>query len=81
MINLLKRPLKLYLDTSIPNFLFVEDADDKRKITEKLFQREIRSQYEFYISAVVIREIERAQISKQRELKESHVGIKILDLS
>lgn len=81
MINLLKRPLKLHLDTSVPNFLFVEDAEDKRKITEKLFQKEIRNQYEFYISAVVIREIERAEAYKQQELKEALAGIEILELT
>jgi len=81
MTDYLKRPLKLYLDTSVPNFLFVQDAEDKRKITEELFRPEIRNQYEFYISAVVIREIEGAQFYKQQELQEALSGIEILELT
>lgn len=81
MSNLLKRPLKLYLDTSIPNFLFVEDADDKRKITEMLFRPEIRSQYEFYISAVVTGEIMRASFEKQQRILGAIDGIAALEFS
>ena len=48
---------------------------------QKLFRPEIRSQYEFYISTVVIREIERAKLHKQQELKEALAGIEILELT
>jgi hypothetical protein len=77
----IERPLKLYLDTSVPNFLFAEDAEDKREITVKLFRSEIRSRYEFYISAVVIREIERAPFHKQMQLQKALEGIEILKLT
>ena len=81
MLNPLKRPLRLYLDTSIPNFLFAEDAKDKQKITKDLFEPKVRNLYEFYISVVVIREIERAPLQKQKELKEELDGIPILELT
>src|SRR5690349_21712012 len=68
MINPLKNPLKLYLDTSVPNFLFIEDLKEKRKVTETLFHSRIWKQYEFYISAVVIGEILRAPAEKQKQL-------------
>lgn len=33
-----KRPLKLYLDTSIPNFVFADDDKEKQEITKILFE-------------------------------------------
>ncbi len=77
----LKRLLKLYLDTSVPNFLFAEDAKDKQKITQILFEPKMRNQYDFYVSVVVLREIERAPLSKQRELKAVLTNIPTLELT
>ncbi len=77
----LKRSLKLYLDTSVPNFLFAEDSKDKQKSTRILFEPKTRNQYNFYVSAVVIREIERAPLPKQEELKEALANIPILELT
>ncbi len=77
----LKRSLKLYLDTSVPNFLFAEDAKDKQKITRVLFEHKMRNQYDFYVSAVVIREIERAPLPKRRELNAVLTGIPVLELT
>ena len=59
---------KLYLETSIWNFLFVEDAPDKRKSTELLFQRISNDKHELYISDTVIAEIEAASKSKKKQL-------------
>ena len=81
MTTALKRSLKLYLDTSVPSHLFAQDTPEKKKITQSLFSREIRSQYELYISVVVIREVERASVQMQKELKEQLVGIPILELT
>ena len=81
MINALRRPLKLYLDTSIPNFLFAEDAKDKQKITHELFGQKFQNQYEFYISGVVIREIENAPLNKQKVLLEKIEGIEVLEFN
>jgi len=30
--------MKLYLETSVPNFLFAEDAPEKRRVTEMFFK-------------------------------------------
>ena len=81
MPEFLKRPFKLYLDTSVPSHLFADDVPEKKNITESLFDSEIRSQYEFYVSVVVLREIERAPFHMQKELKERIIGIPILELS
>lgn len=58
------RPLKLYLDTSVFNFLFADDAPELRKITEKFFE-DIKN-YEIYISEVVIREINNTKKAQKR---------------
>ncbi len=75
------RPLKLYLDTSIPSFLFAADAPDKQKITELLFKPEVRNQYEFYISGVVVREVERAPASLRERLFDALEDAAILELT
>ena len=75
----LKRTLKLYLDTSVPSHLFVEDVPDKRKITEALFRHEVRDQYEFYISAIVTKEFLKASAVRQKQLFEAVEGINVLE--
>ena len=50
------RKLKIYLDTSIINFLFAEDSPDFRNLTEAFF-RTHAPRYDLYISDVVRLEI------------------------
>jgi hypothetical protein len=51
--------LKLYLDTSVPNFLFADDSPEKMEITKDLFDNFLKpSIYLSYVSLVVIAEIE-----------------------
>lgn len=77
----LKRPLKLYLDTSIPNFVFAGDDKEKQEITKTLFQKVSQREYEFYISGVVIRELEKAPPSKRHELLEIVKGLETLEIT
>ncbi|MFH1824054.1 MAG: hypothetical protein ABH873_02355 [Candidatus Firestonebacteria bacterium] len=51
------RKLKLYLDTSVWNFFFADDAPEKRDITKIFFSSIKENIYEIFISEVVIREI------------------------
>jgi hypothetical protein len=52
------RKLKIYLDTSVVNFLYVKDAPEYRKATEVFFERVIaQNKADTYISNVVIDEI------------------------
>ncbi len=81
MSNKPDRILKLYLDTSVPNFLFAEDAKEKQKITEKLFHSDIRKQYKFYISGVVIREIEKAPLTKREHLMDVLKNVEIIEFT
>jgi len=63
------KKLRLYLETSVWNFYFADDAPEKRVETLKLFE-EIRSgKYEIYLSELVIAEIDKAQEAKKAVLK------------
>jgi predicted nucleic acid-binding protein len=77
----LERPLKLYLDTSIPNFLFAEDDREKRKVTEKLFALLSHKTFEFYVSGVVLREIEKAPTAKRELLVDCLKQVEILEFT
>ena len=64
------KKLKLYIETSVWNFLFADDAPDKKQDTIRFFE-EIRSgEYELFISGLVIAEIERAQEPVRNKLLE-----------
>jgi hypothetical protein len=55
----MERKFQIYLDTSVPNFLFADDAPEKKDITIDLFDNFIKpNKYETYISEVVLAEIE-----------------------
>ena len=55
------KKLKLYIETSVWNFLFAEDAPDKQRETSRFFEEIHSGDYELFISTLVIAEIERAQ--------------------
>jgi hypothetical protein len=48
--------LRIYLDTSVVNFLFAGDAPDFRRVTEDFFTRHAQK-YELFASEVVLLEI------------------------
>ena len=52
------KKLKIYLDTSVINFLFAADAPEKQEITIEFFENYIE-EYDVYISDSVIAEIMR----------------------
>ena len=59
---------KLYLDTSIPSAFFDTSKPMRQLITQKCFENEAAN-YELYISALTIEEIERLRNQeKQLEL-------------
>jgi len=64
--RMMKR-LRIYLDTSVINFLFVDDAPEFRKITEDFFRNYVKPQkYEVYVSNVALAEIERTPDEERR---------------
>ena len=64
------KKLKVYLDTSIINFLNVEDSPDYRRDTELFFETVVApGKVETYVSRIVFEEINRTEdIAKQKKL-------------
>jgi len=60
--------MKLYLETTIPNFLFTEDAPEKRRVTETFFQWLRITADEVYSSQLV-----KDELSAAPEPKRSHM--------
>jgi predicted nucleic acid-binding protein len=56
----MNKKLKIYLDTSVINFLFSEQSPEKREITIEFFENYL-DLYEVYISEIVITEIEKTK--------------------
>jgi len=62
------RKLKLYLETSVWNFVFADDAPEKMEVTKQFFDEIDKGKYEIYISATVIAEIEDADPKTREKL-------------
>jgi len=67
------KKLKIYLDTSVINFLFAEDAPDFKKATEEFFKT-YSHLYELYISDVVLLEL-----NKTPDLMHRKKLLKVID--
>jgi hypothetical protein len=63
--------IKLYIETSVWNFLFTDDAPDKKRYTELFFEEIRKDDYELYISGLVMAEILRAPEPKRTMLMEA----------
>ncbi len=60
--------LRLYLETTIPNYLFADDTPRERDIT-KTFWKEIKEgKYKVFISRFVLDEIENTRDEKKRKV-------------
>jgi predicted nucleic acid-binding protein len=63
------KPLKVYLDTSVINFLYAEDAPQFREYTIDFFENyALNGIYDCLISSVVITEINRTSSQQRRSL-------------
>ena len=60
----MKKP-KLYLETSVWNFYFADDAPEKKEITLAFFDKIKLGEYDIYISEIVMYEILRAEQPKK----------------
>jgi len=59
--------LKLYLETSVWNFLFAGDAPAKRDATKEFFRKV--KQFDIFASEIVFREISKAPARKRKQLE------------
>jgi len=62
--------LKIYLETSVWNFLVAEDSVDKKRATERLFSEIHEGKHEIFISDFVMDETLRATEHRRRALLE-----------
>ncbi len=60
------KKLKIYLDTSVINFLFADDAPEKKDITKSLFEEIEQGKYEIYISELVVAEINKTEDEEKK---------------
>ncbi|HGJ67083.1 TPA: hypothetical protein ENS27_17115 [bacterium] len=58
------KKLKLYIETSVWNFCFADDAPEKKDITLKFFEKVKAGDYEIFVSDVVFQEIGKADYEK-----------------
>ncbi len=62
--------MRNFLDTSVWSFFFADDAPEKRDVTKEFFDLVRQGQYEVFISAVVVKEINDASGPKRDQLGE-----------
>lgn len=79
------RKFKIYLDTSVINFLFADDAPEKKEVTVDFFDGIVGQDiYDIYVSAIVIDEINKTRnVEKRQKLLDviRHYNIPLIDLS
>ncbi len=63
--NMAMKKLRIYLDTSVINFLFADDAPEKRDITREFFARHLRN-FDAVISEIVLFELRKTRDSGKR---------------
>ncbi len=63
------KKLKLYIETSVWNFLISSDVPYEQKITKELFNEIKSGEFEIYISELVYAEIEKAPQDIKNKLK------------
>jgi predicted nucleic acid-binding protein len=64
------KSIKYYLETTVFNFVFADDAPEKREITKKFLETISESNSQTFISNIVIAEINRAPESKKTQMLE-----------
>ena len=62
------RKLKIYLETTIFNFVFADDSPEKKQDTLKLFEEIEQGKYIPYTSMYVLDELEKAENSKKTKM-------------
>jgi predicted nucleic acid-binding protein len=75
--------MKLYIETSVPNMLFAEDAPEKRAATEVFFDWLRVADDDLFSSEVVKKEIDRASEPKRSRMVKAFAGlpITVLDIT
>ena len=61
---------KLYLDTSVPSFLFADDSPERREVTIQFWDILKLGLYDIVISEVLLTEISRSEMPSSQELED-----------
>lgn len=77
----MEKKLKIYIDATIPNYVFNDHTPDKQKAAKRLFEQIKEGRFDTFISKVVIDEIAEAPLSKQREMAGLIKGIAVLEIT
>lgn len=77
------RKTKLYLDTSVPSFLFADDSPEMREVTIQFWDILKIGLYDIVISDILLTEISRSEIPSAQELEDklSEIVIEIVSVS
>lgn len=59
------KKIKIYLDTSVINFLFADDAIEKKEVTVDFFENYLED-YDVFISDIVLNEINKTKNEEKR---------------
>lgn len=73
--------MRIYLETTVPNFLFADDAPEKKQITEVFFQWLQVCAHELCVSPLVESEIEDAPEPKRSWLKSALRSLPLTNLT
>lgn len=74
---------KLYLDTSVPSFLFADDSPEKREATIQFWDILKLGLYDIVISDILLMEISRCEMSLSRKLEDklSEIVLEIVSVN
>ncbi|MBI5187726.1 MAG: PIN domain nuclease [Nitrospirae bacterium] len=74
---------KLYLDTSVPSFLFADDSPEKREVTIQFWNILKMGLYDILISDILLTEISRSEIPSHQELEDklSEIVLEIVSVN
>jgi predicted nucleic acid-binding protein len=75
----LLKKTKLYLDTSVPSFLFADDSPEKREATIQFWDILKLGLYDIVISDILLMEISRCEISLSQKMEDKLSEI-VLDI-
>ncbi len=72
--------MKLYLETTVPSFLFADDAPEKQEVTRRFFEWLAISPDKLYISELVLAELNRASPVVRDKLLEAVARLPVENL-
>lgn len=64
--KIMNRKIKIYLDTSVINFLFADDAPEKKEVTIDFFENYLND-FDVFISEIVIEEINKTNNPEKKQ--------------